>query len=249
MTVDIEEKRAAVFGEEKRAPAIVLTTFGGEGERVYAEIKKITDRPFTLIAVGGIKWNDEMTPWAASPVYKGDSGYKGLADGFLQTLTDKIIPAALKTADISPSSVAIAGYSLGGLFALYSGYKSDAFDGVISASGSLWYDGFCEFADKNPLSEKVKFVYLSLGDKESLTKNPKLKTVGENTEKIAAVLKNRGKNVFFEYNAGAHFTAENERVAKGIAKWLENRFSAEKARSGGLPEVERGEMTSFPDGK
>ena len=73
----------------------------------------------------------------------------------------------------------IAGYSLGGLFALYAAYHCDEFRRVASMSGSLWFPDFREYVLSHDFANRPDRIYLSLGDKEAKTRNPVLKTVQE----------------------------------------------------------------------
>ncbi len=105
----------------------------------------------------------------------------------------------------------------GGLFAIYSGYKTDIFRKIVSASGSMWYPNFAEFVKENKVSENVDKVYLSLGNKEKHSKNTLLKTVEDKTKEIYDSLGNINK--VYEENEGNHFQDGALRVAKGI-KWI-----------------------------
>nr|MCR4900117.1 hypothetical protein [Treponema sp.] len=175
-----------------------------------------------LAAISNLAWDDDMTPWAIPPLSKNDTPCLGKADEYLETLTSKIIPAILGKLSAKPSYIAIAGYSLGGLFALYSSYKSELFSKVASASGSLWYPDFVDFAQKNDFKRKPDCIYLSLGDKEAKTRNKILAPVQENTEKLADLYKNKEIPLTFEINKGNHFTDGEKRMAKGIKWILEN---------------------------
>lgn len=59
----------------------------------------------------------------------------------------------------------LCGYSLAGLFALWSGFHTQTFSGVCSVSGSLWFDGFSEWMQAHMADFKPGAVYLSLGDR------------------------------------------------------------------------------------
>ena len=118
-----------------------------------------------------------------------------------------------------PSYVALAGYSLAGLFAIYAAYKTDIFSRIISASGSLWFPGFEDYAKSHEFVKKPDFVYLSLGDTESKAKNKVLATVQDKTESLFELYKSKNIPVIFELNKGNHFTEPALRTAKGI-KWI-----------------------------
>ena len=87
-----------------------------------------------------------------------------------------------------------------------------------SVSGSFWYDGFIEWIRENgPNAEKF---YLSLGEKEKDSKNPRLAKVDEATKYIYGLLNASGADVYLEYNEGNHFGPLIERIEKAITNIL-----------------------------
>ena len=112
----------------------------------------------------------------------------------------------------------LAGYSLGGLFALYSGYKTDLFKRIVSASGSMWYPNFEKYVKENEISKNIDKIYFSLGNKEKNSKIEILQTVEDKTREIQEFL---SKNIetLYEENKGNHFKDGVLRMAKGI-KWI-----------------------------
>ena len=127
------------------------------------------------------------------------------------------MPAVEQEVGGKPSYSALAGYSLGGLFALWASFHTDAFSRVISASGSLWYPGFVEYARAHSFSSALSCVYLSLGKKEHRTPNRLLRNVRANTQDILELCRNRGVLARLDMNPGNHFQDVQERMAKGIA--------------------------------
>ena len=115
----------------------------------------------------------------------------------------------------------IAGYSLAGLFALYSAYRCDQFEGIVSASGSLWYPGLMNYMDEHEISPKIQKAYFSLGDQEAKTSHPLMSQVEKNTGEIQRKLSGTIKTIF-ELNEGNHFKDADLRLAKGIAWILSN---------------------------
>ncbi len=216
-------KTIDLFGiENKESPLVILNTYSKEGERVYSESNILASKPFTLAAISKLNWDYDMTPWAIPPLSKNDTPCLGKADEYLEVLTSKIIPAILGKLTAKPKYIALAGYSLGGLFALYASYKSGLFSKIASASGSLWFPRFVDFAEATDFVKKPDAIYLSLGDTEAKTRNKMLATVQENTEKLAAFYKSRNIPLLFELNKGNHFTDGEKRMAKGIKWILEN---------------------------
>ncbi len=201
------------------APLVVLNCFGDEGEMVASELDKLVCVPYSLLAVTVSDWNISLSPWTAPAVFKGEPDFGDGADEYINELVDEIVPAACSEAGLKPSAVYIAGYSMAGLFALYSLYKTDFFAGCASCSGSLWFLGFYEFASEHEFASAPSKLYLSLGDREAKTKNPVMATVEDKTRGISERYKAKGYDVYFEMNQGGHFNDPELRTAKGIA-WL-----------------------------
>lgn len=110
---------------------------------------------------------------------------------------------------------------MGGLFALYAAYMSTMCEGVVCASGSVWYPGFYEFATTHSMKGQPKAIYLSLGDKESRTSNPYLRQTGTIMEKLARFYKALHIPCVLEWNPGNHFVDADLRLAKGIVWTLQ----------------------------
>lgn len=192
---------------------------------IIEEVKKArTSTEFLLLSIQPMKWNDDFTPWSAPAFRKGEEAPAGRADEYIRRLTREIKPfidANYRTKP-EPEHSVLLGYSLGGLAALYSIYRMDRFGVIGSLSGSLWYDNFCEFMEQNqPLRKDLK-VYLSLGKKESLSKNPRMGQVADCTVCARDILIRQIENVFFEWNDGGHFHEIPKRFAKAIAWWAKN---------------------------
>ena len=201
---------------------LVLLNCDEDGQRVYDLCKELGSPDFILAALGGFDWNGDLSPWRQEAIFRGGAPFAGKADQYLTRLETLLLPQIEKQIteqDRQISRRIIAGYSLAGLFALYAACNSDLFHGIVSASASLWYPDFTEYMSTHPLSDSVKKVYLSLGDKESRTANPVMKTVEENTKRIHEILL-RQTDAFFEYNPGNHFNDPELRLAKGIVHIL-----------------------------
>lgn len=213
-------KTVTLFPSEKEnAPLVLLHTVQGEGEDVYRKARGMTGADFSFAAVGGLRWDDEMSPWESPPLFKGDTPCTGGADAYLATLTGNILPEILSRLSAAPSFLALAGYSLAGLFAVYATYRTDRFSRIASASGSFWFPGFMDFTREHAPKRRPERVYFSLGDKEAKTRNKILRTVEDNTRALYARYEDAGVNIVFELNPGNHFQDAPERMAKGIA-WI-----------------------------
>lgn len=131
-TLEIEGKTVSIFGAENTgSPLIILNTYGNEGSTVWDECQKLNYPSFTLAAVSNLNWNSDMSPWKNPPIYKNDDAFEGKADEYLSLLTEKIIQATINSiSGTKPAYIALASYSLAGLFALYAAHKTDIFSRI-----------------------------------------------------------------------------------------------------------------------
>jgi len=184
------------------------------------EIEKNTDKQFSLIAFKIENWNYELSPWEAPPAF-GNKSFGSGAKDTLEFIESRLIPTVKEKYNFSDDvKVILGGYSLAGLFSLWSAYKSDTFSGIAAASPSVWFNGWEEFMNNNtPLSNTI---YLSLGDTEEKTRNKVMCAVGDNIRKQEELLKNDKINIILEWNKGGHFSNSDLRVAKAFVWCIEN---------------------------
>ena len=208
-TIEIAEYKATIFRAEDAAnkPVIYLHTAAEEGAQVFAALEKCC----TLVCISGIDWNRDMSPWQAKRAFKGGEDFAGGAGAYLERLSGLIVPEVEKHLGFTPAKRGIAGYSLGGLFALWCLYNSDMFKLAASASGSLWFDGWTDYI----LTEKPKIqperVYISVGDREKNARDQRMRTVEECSRQTAELLSAK-----FELNEGNHFKDTDLRTARAI---------------------------------
>ena len=201
-------------------PIIYLNTFQKEGGRAYQALRDSHCPDFTLVAISGLEWNHDMAPWDIPPISKNDTPCTGGADDYLRLLSSEIIPKV--ESKICVSWRGIAGYSLAGLFAVYSLYQTELFERAAAMSGSIWFPDFKEYVFSHEMKRKPECIYFSLGDKESRTKNPYLKTVQEHTEAIHTFYQQNGIDTIYQLNPGNHFQNGIQRTVSGIS-WILSR--------------------------
>ena len=169
-----------------------------------AYLKGHTANTFALVAFRISNWNVELSPWAAPAVF----GREDFGDGAAKTLCyvlDELVPK------FKGNRYCLGGYSLAGLFALWSGYQTDVFTSIVGASPSVWFPRWVEYAGSHQM--KANHVYLSLGDKEPKAKNPVMARVGECIEQMHNLLECKK---ILEWNEGNHFKDNALRTAKGL---------------------------------
>ena len=222
-TFTINCKTVSVFSsDELETPIIYLNTFSDEGQKVFAAVQATGCPPFTLVAISDLDWNHDMVPWDSPHVFKNDEPCTGGADNYLRLLTEKIIPTVEKEINGVPRWRGIAGYSLAGLFSLYTIYQTNLFSRVGSMSGSLWFPGMKEYIFSHEPKRCPDCMYFSLGDKESKTRNPILRSVRQDTEEFKAFYQGKGINTVFQLNPGNHYNHAVERTTAGLC-WLLSR--------------------------
>ena len=185
-------------------------------------IEENTDRNFSLVAFKIEDWNSELTPWEM-PLLRGKGNFGDGATRTLEFIKNDLIPALSEYTNTENKEIKyiLGGYSLAGLFSLWSGYQTDIFEGIAAVSPSVWYKKWIEYVEaEKPLSEKI---YLSLGDTEEKTKHQILSKIGENIRKQHEILENSGNvKTVLEWNEGNHFKNPDIRTAKGFL-WVMNK--------------------------
>ncbi len=215
--LSIHDTEVVLYGDPNSA--VALYEFQEErsfqdADKEYEEILSRTDnKDFFLITLPVRKWNQDLSPWKADPVF----GKEGFGDGAAATLAflkdvceeiDKLYGTKRKV---------LGGYSLAGLFAVWASYNTSLFTAIASVSSSLWFDGFEEYTKEN--TAQAHYFYLSLGDKEEKAKNPKMAQVGDKTRSFHEELERKGHHTILEWNEGNHFKDPDIRAAKGFA-WI-----------------------------
>lgn len=181
-------------------------------EKEIELIKRYSTSDFCLITIKVDDWFNDLTPWKMKPIF----GKQAFGDGASNLI--KFIKENILLNYDSSYSIYIGGYSLAGLFALYSSYYLDNIKGVAACSPSLWFKDFKEFAFNN--ETKTNLIYLSLGDKEELSKNKIMKEIGSLIKEFNSYYLSINKECYLEMNKGNHFVDNEIRIAKGFAYLL-----------------------------
>lgn len=215
--MEAHQKQITVYSNHtESAPVIYLPVVMGDGSDVYDRCQELDCPPFTLVAIGGLDWNRELSPWACDGTVRDAEPFGGQASEFLDGLLNQIIPQVESSLPCPPIWRGIAGYSLAGLFSLWALWQTDVFDRAASASGSLWFPGFIDYAHEHTMPNAPDAVYLSLGKKETKTPNRMMRHVLDDTRAMEALLVERGILTTLELNPGNHFAQTDLRMARGI---------------------------------
>ena len=214
----IGDRRAEVYLPDRQCRRILYLHGGLEDTAPCAELLQSTDA--ALVLLPDVNWNGELTPWPAPKVFREGDDFAGKAPDYLALLTGQILPAVESLLEAPPVHRAIAGYSLAGLFAVYAFWNSPLFDTAASMSGSIWYDGFLEYALENAPLGKKNQVYLSIGDREKKTRNQRMACNEEYTLRLKAELERRQIPTAFVLHPGGHFNDVAWRIRQGITAVL-----------------------------
>lgn len=175
-------------------------------------IKKYSSSDFCLITIKIDDWFNDLSPWKMKGVFKNIKFGNG-ADKLIKFIEENI----LNKYD-SSYSFYIGGYSLAGLFSLYSVYKLKNIKGVAACSPSLWFKNFKEYILNNKINTSL--IYLSLGDKEEFSKNEIMKEIGNDIRYINNYYLSINLDSYLEMNKGNHFVDNEIRMAKGFSYLL-----------------------------
>ena len=189
------------------------------------EIDKNKLDNFIILTISNFSWNDDLSPYYQEDVFKNkySSDFKGKGDIFLNKIVNDILPKVREYLflkhNIKLSNIGIGGYSLAGLFALYSLYQVDIFSFALINSASLWFNNFIKYIKANKISKNVSNIYISLGNKEHLTKNSTLSKIKDLTLEVVNYLSSLDDpkiKICYKENEGNHFKNNDLRVADSI---------------------------------
>ena len=203
----------------------------------------------SLVHIGVDLWEENFSPWCAPRVFAKGPNFGDGAQKTLDTLINHVIPWTESELTDPPTYRVLVGYSLAGLFSLWTGVSQQVacgcqpgtattpqlsgpgapyvdasvatFQRIGAVSGSFWFPGLLEYVDQQLGGGAVGLThaYLSLGDREARTPNPQIMHVRENAELLASKLENAGITSTFELNRGNHFQNVEGRMQKAL-DWL-----------------------------
>ena len=173
-------------------------------------LKRHTKTKYRLLGVKVNDWNHDLSPWQAPPVF-GNEPFGDGAPAFLEEI--------LALCGDKDKTYVIGGYSLAGLFALWASCQTDAFAGVAAASPSAWFPGLIDHVKAHP--PKARALYLSLGEREEISRNPVMATVGDRIRELHDLFSKQNIPCELEWNPGNHFSNPDIRTAKAFAWALE----------------------------
>ncbi|MBQ9201998.1 MAG: esterase [Bacteroidales bacterium] len=216
-TIEISGRECLLYNEGEKPKVLLIQTLGaqerGSIDTEVDMISEATDTSFVMAAFSISDWEVELTPWHDPTVSKRQTVGEHAGET-LRYVTDELIPYLRQEHGELP--IVLGGYSLDGLFSLWSGSESDGFAAIAAVSPSVWIAGWQDYASQHPV--KTRYVYLSLGDREEHTRNKAIAQVGDNVswehEHLQQTL--GADNTTLEWNPGNHFVDVARRTAKGF---------------------------------
>ena len=219
--LEVSVWRTAQFCPCTQANIVYLPVVEGDGRDVWEHCGNLAPTEFALVCISGLDWNNALSPWECEGIFREDAPFQGNAKETLRVLVSQVIPIVEHDLSVHKPVRTIAGYSLGGLFAIWSLANCAAFQNAVSASGSFWFPGFADYFERHEFFVRPNRVYLSLGKKETRTPSRLLCSVADATQLVYERLCAQGIASVFEWNPGNHFKDPALRTAKGIAWVLE----------------------------
>ena len=219
-------RRCRLFGSE--APACILVQPSARHENATlegeaAQIAALSKVPFLLATIELGDWMVDLMPWPDANVSREPEA--GLhAQETLQYVLLSLLPEL--RVRYGPLPVIIGGYSLGGLFALWSSLQTDSFTSVAAASPSVWIHGWIPYAREHaPMAESV---YLSLGREEEHVRNQAIARVGDNLRAQYELFQTQlgEDHCTLVWEEGNHFTDNEGRLARAFAWCMERTISS-----------------------
>lgn len=209
---------------------ILVQTLGNHERGIFCQTAELISQaccvPFVLAGFQIFDWDLDLMPWHDDAINrKAEVG--GKTGETLHYVTESLLPAL--EAEFGDLPVILGGYSLGGLFALWSSMQTDRFAAVAAASPSLWIKDWLDYAEDRPV--KTGKVYLSLGDQEEHVKNKAIARVGDCVRGEYELLKAQlgSENCTLVWNPGGHFQDGDKRLAAAFS-WCINGLSIRRIR-------------------
>lgn len=210
--------RVCYITDSVRPKYILIQTLGSHERAIFDRtadlIAGAASVPFVLAAFQIFDWDLDLTPWHDDAINRKPEVGTRTGDT-LRYVTESLLPAL--EAEYGKLPVILGGYSLGGLFALWSAVQTDRFAAIAAASPSLWIRDWLDYAEAHPV--QAGKVYLSLGDQEEHVKNRAIARVGDSVRGEYELLKTQlgRENCTLVWNPGGHFQDGDKRLAAAFS--------------------------------
>ena len=215
-TIEISGRTCHIIINGADLPTIYWGEMKNSSETIEKDLMLCADVKCNYIVYEVEDWNADFSPWEF--VLNKKMSFSGGGRKTLDWLINKCVPYCEKEYGLTEERI-LCGYSLAGLFSLWAFYETQAFKGVISCSGSLWFGNWISYVERHTAPQGGS-VYLSLGDREEKARDRIMATVGDCTRRQYELVCgdiNVSRHIL-EWNDGGHFNEPEKRIAKGI-RW------------------------------
>ena len=165
----------------------------------------------------------DYTPWHAEAIRPGAENFGGQADEYHNELFNNVLPELQSRYSIDTNKIIYGGYSLGGLAAVYSLYRTNIPSAVFSICGSFWYPEFVNFCKENPVINQNASVYLWNGKTEGSHHHNILDTAPKCAEEIHALIHKQLNGITSVFDEFGHHENLTNRY-KALSDWLEKQL-------------------------
>ena len=165
----------------------------------------------------------DYTPWQATAIRSGVEDFGGQADEYHNELFYKVLPELQSKYSIDTNKIFYGGYSLGGLAAVYSLYRTNIPSAIFSICGSFWYPEFVNFCKENPVINQNASVYLCNGKTEGIHHHNILDTAPQCAEEIHALIRKQLNSITSVLDEFGHHENLTNRY-KVLSDWLEKQL-------------------------
>lgn len=226
--IDLELLEPSGFSSGTNSCPVVYSL---DADIIFKALEKIPEEKksyrFLLVGIPPLDRLSEYTPWPAKALHERFADFGGKGEEYLDYLEKVLIPSINMElfGNASPTKTALLGHSLSGLLGIYSLYKTDIFDQVVSISGSFWYPDWTGFIKKNTLINKKASVFLSSGENEGKDAHDIKKNAAQATKDTYEALINHlpQGNIEMQWNPYGHHDNIPLKLSEALA-YLDKEF-------------------------
>lgn len=204
----------------EKAPIVYLVAHEVDPQ-LLSFIQDSKTQPFSLacICISSAQWNTLLAPWNTPSNFPKYLRCQGKASEYLKIFLNELIPSIQSHLSYPYGQAILAGYSLAGLFSVWTMCECDLFAGICAVSGSFWFPDFKTWFLQNIPKHLPSCVYFSTSESEWNSKNSHLSSLKSTLKAIQETLAQKGVKTICEINPGNHFQDPTQRLASGI-EWI-----------------------------
>ena len=161
----------------------------------------------------------DYTPGQAEATRAGAENFGGQADEYHNELFNNVLPELQSRYSIDTNKIIYGGYSLGGLAAVYSLYRTNIPSAVFSICGSFWYPDFTDFCREHELIQSQSLIYLQNGQIEGANHSNRLSKAPMFARELHNLISEAVPSTYSTFDAYGHHEALEQRYHH-FCDWL-----------------------------